>query len=148
MNDNRERKIEKINAYRKILETKRLPKLETSENGVPTSGQDVEQEIHSEFTAFVEAQLSTLMGESQPSNNETFSPREITLLKAMAAKLDQKVEQTTKKVEPPRQRPPTPSVKPDLSARPMGNRNTQREAANRVGDVLDQLVRMEDETNF
>lgn len=81
--NNKNHKIDKINAYRKLLETRKLPKVdEASEK----SG--VESEIVAEFTTWAEVQLSNLLGEastSQPVNG--FSEEETQILKMWALSL-------------------------------------------------------------
>ena len=81
----RDRKIDKINAYKKVIETKRLPK-------PPTESRDknADDDILEEFTNWAEAQLAKLLGEG--TDAQGFSDSEVELLKAFAQRLQGKID--------------------------------------------------------
>lgn len=91
----RERKIDLINAYKKMLESRKLPTIKEGKRPEKKDPADpatwsVEEQIHGEFTLWAEGQLAHLLGE-QTVQTEGFTPEERKLLKAFAAKLQQKM---------------------------------------------------------
>jgi hypothetical protein len=73
-------KINKINAYRKLLESRKLPKVD------PESADSVSiQEINLEFDAWVMGQISELLGETKAKSSPTlpFTEDEISILRSL-----------------------------------------------------------------
>lgn len=137
---NRDKKIDKINAYRKVIDSKRLPKVDDKADVT------VESEILAEFSAWAENQLSILLGdklESTPSS--PFSDEEIAVLKHVSAKVLSKVRahesaqepKTTPKLE-------SPSIRKDVQARPVPKAPQAKRPEN-VNRLLASLNEMENE---
>lgn len=93
---NRNKKIDKINAYKKMLESNKLPALKTgnpqAQNPDDPTTWNVEEQIHEEFKTWAETQLAVLMGErsrfkEDPSGLIQFTDEEADVLKAFAAKV-------------------------------------------------------------
>jgi len=86
----RDQKIEKINAYKKLIEQKKLPKIpeeSKAENPDDPSTWSVEKQIHAEFTSWAEAQLENLLGEGKDESTDFLSEEEKIVLKAYAQRL-------------------------------------------------------------
>lgn len=86
---NRDKKIEKINAYKKLIESKKLPVVKVSSPpGREFDELAVEEQIGQEFSTWAENQLGVLMGERSGLDGDTrFSNEEVEVLKAFAAKV-------------------------------------------------------------
>ena len=139
----RNSKIEKINAYNKLLGT--TLKTVTKDEGV-------QAEVQAEFVAFVEDQLQVLMGEGgrDPSG---FTEEEVSILKAFVANAQKKAGKPAPASEPVNdvkpQQPRTPIQKPlyrsSGDSRPLGNRKTDPGAAKGAPspytDALDRMDR-------
>lgn len=83
---NRDHKIEKINAYRRLLETRKLPKISVLEDA--EANHLVAKELHSEFEAWVSGQISILLGETLVNSKLEglpFDDEEINILKTLVA---------------------------------------------------------------
>jgi hypothetical protein len=82
----RDHKIEKINAYKKLLETKKLPKISVLEDA--DTHHLVAKELCAEFEEWVGVQISILLGETlaNPSGASIpFNDEEIDILKTLIA---------------------------------------------------------------
>lgn len=82
-NQDRDWKIEKINVYKKLIETKRLPKV--ADPNEPS----VDAQILKEFTAWAEDQLARLLGESTPAAQGAsgFSTEDTEILRGLIAQI-------------------------------------------------------------
>lgn len=97
---NRDKKIEAINAYRKLLDRKLK---------VGSKDEELKAEVLASFKTWVESRLRELMGETRPSlEMGQFTKEELAVLKGMARKLLAKAEalpssprQTQKAPQPP-----------------------------------------------
>jgi len=151
---NRDHKIEKINAYRKLLETKKLPKIiQSEESGVDTL---VAKELNSEFESWVESQLRLLLGEQVAASNALpFSNQEIEVLKTLIAGVqarrasapapqEETKRQVIKKDEPTLS--DTEKARLNATARPLGNRKmVDGGRSNENNALVSMLDKMEDE---
>lgn len=81
----RDKKIEKINSYQKLLATGRLP----SEK----EGDSVSAEINNEFRSWVESQLANLLGEGTLNKHTQFTDDEVLILKTLVARASKKASQ-------------------------------------------------------
>lgn len=159
---NRDHKIEKINAYRKLLETRKLPKLDPAEDASTNSL--VAKELNSEFQSWVEGQISVLLGEtlSNPTGSLPFSEDEIDILKTLIAGV--KARRSAPAAEEIKSRPQIRTAPSTLSkaqdnplsdaersrlnatAKPLGNRRMAEASKTNNNDALvSSLERMEDE---
>ena len=152
---NRDHKIDKINAYRKLLETKKLPKL--GENSEEDSL--VSKELHLEFKNWVQDQISNLLGETQnyESANQNFTNEEVSILKTLVAGVKSRTSTTEETKQRPQIRASPPKDQSPLSdsersrlnsvAKPLGNRRAAE--LNKAGSTNDSLIstldRMEEE---
>lgn len=131
----RDQKIEKINAYRKMLESKRLPKVEENQEKDSLS---VEGQIHAEFNAWVEGQLSVLLGEgSNPVSNQTgsdvsdvFTDEQIGVLQTFADKMLNKAApgSAAPAAPPQRQAPTNEGYRSPREVKPLGNRRMDQDS--------------------
>lgn len=159
---NRDHKIEKINAYRKLLETRKLPKLSEQSDDFLVSN-----ELHSEFEAWVSGQISILLGETVGNPkmaNLPFDDEEINILKTLVAGVKARKQAPAASPEEPRARPqirqstPAPIKAPEsplsdaersrlnATAKPLGNRRTaEANKASNNDALVSALERMEDE---
>ena len=71
----RDLKIEKINAYQKLLSTGRIPS--------SRDDSQVSQEIQAEFRSWIESQLAGLLGESTSRVGGSFTDDEVLILKML-----------------------------------------------------------------
>lgn len=127
---NREQKIEKINAYKKLIEQKRLPKIPDdkaaqAQNPDDPSTWPVEQQIHAEFTAWAEGQLAGLLGEENP--NAPFSDEQAEVLRQWADRMMSKanqspVETVKRAVSTSSPQLKRPEYRANPNARPLGKR--------------------------
>lgn len=117
----RDRKIEKINAYKKVIETKRLPKVDL------TADKTVDHEILEEFSLWAEAQLSLLLGEEKTSDT-SLTDDETALLKAFAQRLKKKINSQDSE--------PVQSVQPQAPAKKQSNGTTQSEPEEDRGSTV------------
>lgn len=82
----RDHKIEKINAYKKLLETKKLPKISSEKDD--ETNHLVAKELCAEFEEWVGGQISILLGETlanQATTRLPFDNEEISILKTLVA---------------------------------------------------------------
>jgi hypothetical protein len=139
----RNSKIDKINAYRKVIETKRLPKVDDKADVT------VESQIISEFSTWAEGQLAVLLGE-QPhtSHSPDFSEDEVTVLKHVAAKILTKVSAREISQVPteqtPQPKPVAASIRKDVPAKPLPKAPAAKRPAN-VNSLIAALEKMENE---
>jgi len=149
---NRDYKIEKINAYKKLIETKRLPKAPEGEKGVPR----VEDEILDEFSTWANLQLAKLLGEETKPSQTMLTEEERVILKGFAQKLIQKSLQpeASTPTQVARAAPQPNKTRPAASgtaiqreeeerdpAIPLGNRLRKPKSGTTVLDALDDLDR-------
>jgi hypothetical protein len=126
-------KIEKINAYKKMIESKKLPTVKDDKgprNPDDQSTYSIEEQIHMEFTAWAETQLADLLGESTPRQDlsQVFDNEQIEVLQQFADKMI--VSAAAKAAPAPtqnRQKQETRTntvggYKPPSNAEPIGNR--------------------------
>lgn len=156
----RDHKIEKINAYRKLLKTRRLPQVSDEES----EGSSVSKELHVEFESWVSSQISILLGETLASpavTNLPFNDEEIDVLKTLIAGVKARRAAPSQEAEQkPQQRlqvrPAAPVQQASLSdaerarlnasAKPMGNRKMVDSSRKNDNDSLvSELDRMEDQ---
>ena len=157
---NRDHKIDKINAYKKLLETKKLPKISVLEDA--DTHHLVAKELHAEFESWVEGQISVLLGESLPhaaGKSLPFNDQEIQILKTLIAGVQarRQAPAVTEEATPrPQIRPAPKREEPTLSdaekarlnstAKPLGNRRMVEASKSNTNDALvSALERMEDE---
>jgi hypothetical protein len=79
---NRDFKIELINAYRKLLDTGRVPKTEKD------TDKGVNHTIEEAFRAWVERQIAVLLGEKAPLGEMQFTEEEVRVLKALVSRIN------------------------------------------------------------
>lgn len=165
---NRDHKIEKINAYRKLLESKKLPKISVSKDA--ETNHVVAKELHSEFESWVEGQISVLLGENLANpiaGLPSFSEDEIEILKSLVAGVKARKNASTEEAKP-RPVPPSegalvkksnnPAMAPEAplsdaersrlnaTAKPLGNRRmAEANKASNTDALALALERMEDE---
>lgn len=81
----RDKKIEKINSYQKLLASGRLP--------TEKDGDSVSAEINREFRGWVESQLANLLGEGGAGRQSQFTDDEVVILKTLVARASKKASQ-------------------------------------------------------
>jgi hypothetical protein len=136
-------KIEKINAYKKMIESKRLPKIDEEAKQGPRNPDDpstfsVEEQIHMEFEGWAEQQLADLLGENMPQLPAAFgfTDEQEDVLRQFADKMIAKANAGPTEPSAPRparkEAPRTSSsaggYKPPANAAPIGNRLRDRTA--------------------
>ena len=156
---NRDHKIDKINAYRKLLETKKLPKL--GENLEEDSL--VSKELHAEFKNWIQDQISNLLGETKiyENTNQHFTNEEMSILKTLIAGVKSRRSTSLTPAEEAKQRPQIRAAPPkeqnplsdseksrlNSTAKPLGNRKMGD--LNKTSTASDSLIsaldRMEEE---
>ena len=129
--NNRNTKIDKINAYKKLIEQKKLPKIPDdkaaqAQNPDDPSTWPVEQQIHAEFEKWAEGQLAGLLGEENP--NEPFSEEQAEVLRQFADRMLSKANQSP--VDQAKQAAASinpkltqPEYRPNPGARPLGKKD-------------------------
>lgn len=164
---NRNSKIDKINAYKKMLESKRLPKVDEEVKAGPRNPEDpstytAEEQIHMEFTDWAESQLAQLLGEGgpvKPSATEifdVFSFDQIEVLQKFADRMLMKAGNTEPAAIPtvtngkmPGPPPQSPGYRPPSNAKPLGNNRTAKANPKHdkaTTDYLSKLEKMDRET--
>lgn len=104
---NRDKKIEAINAYRRLLDHKLK---------VSSKDEELKAEVQASFRAWVEGRLRELMGESRQVAEPTqFTLEELAVLRGMAGKLLAKADALTASPQPSRKSPQPPPTNPDQS---------------------------------
>jgi len=163
----RNAKIDKINAYKKMLENKRLPPIKDEKNPTPKNPDDpttwsVEEQIHGEFTAWAEKQLAVLLGEENPAPefSSGFSEEQEEVLRQFADRMIEKAAAQPSSPAPKTKAAPLPEKSrtsnsggyvPPKDAAPIGNKQREREAQLRAkqtqprNQFLDELDRMDRE---
>lgn len=99
----RDNKIDKINAYRKLLSLKKLP--------IGKASPELQDEIQKEFLAWVEESLSDLLGEGRPKAEGDLTPGEKDALKLLAAAVTQKASKVAAAATPA---PTAPAAEPKM----------------------------------
>jgi hypothetical protein len=136
-------KIEKINAYKKMIETKKLPTVKDNagpRNPADPSTYSVEEQIHMEFADWAEGQLAILLGEDAPQKQSEqysdFDEDQVMVLRQFADKMIDKANAVPAQAAPAMRQAPqkenrTSNVggyKPNPAAQPIGNRLRDRQA--------------------
>lgn len=155
----RDHKIEKINAYRRLLETRKLPKISVLENA--EANHLVAKELHDEFESWVEGQISVLLGESLSSSAARtlpFNDQEIQILKTLIAGVQARASAPQAQAKPAQEEPRRTIIKKDeptisdaekarlnATARPLGNRKMDTGRSGGNDPLVSILDKMEDE---
>lgn len=101
---NRDKKIEAINAYRKLLDHKLK---------VASKDEELKAEVQASFKAWVEGRLRELMGETRsPLDMSQFTREELAVLKGMAGKLLAKADALTPAPQQTQKSPQPQSTNP------------------------------------
>jgi len=142
----RDHRIDKINAYRKLLSSRKLPKFD--ENADKT----LESELNDEFNSWVEDQISDLLGEKVTQGEYgVFTQSEVEFIKAFAARALAKAapapQANAQAVEPQVRINPDVRQKP-TQVKPQAPRSKSDDSAVRAKDRwVRQLDQMEDDNN-
>ena len=143
MSDDRDFKIELINAYRKLLETS-VKTVSKNEN--------VQRLVQDEFNLFIEDRLNVLMGNNTENK---LTEDEVVVLKALVANAQRRASNPTESKQPTlnkkegttvvkkQDKQPAPTYVPKNVQPPLGNKKIEQEQRNANQDILSRLDEMD-----